>query len=149
MTKFIGTVALAALLALLTTGVTLAFNIVCGEGSQLCRGSDDPDTITGSTGSDLILGEGGDDGIQADPAPSANADDEVRGGSGNDIIIDSLSATDSDVIFGGSGNDTINVRENTGGADTVNCGKGNKDRVFFDVGVDIIAANCEILNPSA
>jgi hypothetical protein len=147
MARTIGAIALATVLVLLAAGATLAFQIVCGEGSQLCRGSDNPDTITGSTDSDLILGEGGDDGIQADPAPSANADDEVRGGGGSDVIIDSLPAIDSDVIFGGSGNDTINVRENTGGADTVNCGKGNQDRVFFDVDIDTVAANCELLNP--
>ena len=148
MAKIFGVAALAAVLVIAAAGVAIAFQINCGEGSQLCRGSDDPDLIQGSTDSDLILGEGGNDNIQGDPQPSANADDEIRGGSGDDTIIDPLSATDSDVIFGGSGNDTINVRENTGGADTVNCGKGNKDKVTFDVGIDTVAANCEILNPT-
>ena len=52
-----------------------------------------------------------------------------------------------DYGFGGNGNDTIEA--NDGNKDIIDCGenRGDKDTVFFDVGIDTIK-NCEERNPT-
>ena len=49
-----------------------------------------------------------------------------------------------DEVSGGGGNDTINVWD--GVRVFISCG-GGIDTVYFDVGIDEVAANCENQNP--
>ena len=69
---------------------------------------------------------------------------------GKDRINDS-SGNDIDTIAGGAKNDTIDVREGNSSVnnrDLVDCGKGTRDRVFFDTGDNgDKVVRCEIKNP--
>ena len=80
-------------------------------------------------------------GIACNRYPEERRTDWINDNSGNDI----------DTIAGGAKNDTIDVREGNSSInnrDLVDCGKGTRDRVFFDTGDngDKIA-RCEIKNP--
>ena len=137
-------------------GVAVALSKGCSGGD--CVGSREADTITGSTGTDVVaLLEGNDTYTDAENGNS----DEIYGDEGNDTITDNASSGenggDRDIIYGDEGNDTINVREDEDGdfqdpisgrmlGDTVDCGQGKKDKVFFDEGVDTVT-RCEIKNP--
>ena len=76
-------------------------------------GSENPETLTGTTGDDLIDGFGGNDTISG-----LDGDDILIGGEGNDSIDGGLG---SNRIFGDAGDDAITSR----GSDTVDSGKGN------------------------
>lgn len=116
-----------ALMLALTAGAAFADNLLCQVGIA-CNGTEKSDVITGTNQADQIKGFGGKDRIN----------DNV----GNDI----------DTIAGGAKNDTIDVQEGNSSVnnrDLVDCGKGTRDRVFFDTGDngDRIA-RCEIRNPN-
>ena len=120
---------LAAGALMLVMGATTAFadNLLCQVGIA-CNGSPRSDVLTGTT-----------------------SNDQIKGFGGKDRINDNQGA-DRDTIAGGAKNDTIDVQENnssTNNRDIVDCGKGEKDRVFYDTGSngDRIA-RCEIKNPS-
>jgi hypothetical protein len=83
-----------------------------------CNGTPKGDVLTGTSQSDQIKGLGG--------------RDRINDSSGNDI----------DTIDVREGNSSINNR------DLVDCGKGTRDRVFFDTGDNgDKVARCEIKNP--
>lgn len=167
-----------AMVVLLGTGVAFAdtFDCIANRG---CIGTNGPDTLNGSTGSDYmdamqdddeLFGNEGYDIMYGDAfaAPnndtSTDGDDHLEGGPSFDELVgyggaDQLSGgDDSDFIFavessvnegedivnGGSGNDFIDAQD--GVLDTINCGKGRRDAVFFDKGVDTVANNCEFKN---
>jgi Ca2+-binding RTX toxin-like protein len=115
--------AVGALLLVLDAGVALAGIIACQVGVA-CDGTNTADRMTGTDANDVISGFWGKDKIQ----DTAKHDvDTVAGGGDNDII---------DVR---EGNTSLNDR------DFVDCGKGERDRAFFDQG-DMIT-RCEIKNP--
>ena len=64
--------------------------------------SDEPDTINGLSGNDLIDGGGGNDTLNG-----GSGDDQVFGGAGNDTLIANFVGTDT--LDGGEGDDTFNV----------------------------------------
>ena len=135
---------LAVVVLALASGMALARSFDCGNPANgPCRGTNRPDEIRGTNGSDAIYGRDGVDIIDGDMAATDGANDTIVGGDGADEIYDALLADDTDTIRGGPGNDYIDVHDGPTGADTVDCGPGAKDRVYFDRGVDQIAANCE------
>ena len=85
-----------------------------------------------------------------DVMTATDANDSIAGLEGRDRINDAAKQ-DMDTINGGPDDDTIDVREgNTGlnNRDLVDCGKGRRDRVFFDKGEDgDKVVRCEIKNP--
>ena len=144
-------------------------NVDTGDGDDTVLGSEGDDTITTGAGSDYVVGDAGDDTIElgdgddiagfalrADGTVSnlsvytEPGDDTIRGGAGNDQIVDYqgintiegntgndiLSAVDRelggsvtpDFVFGGFGSDTISVDE----GDTVNTGPG-QDTVIVNL----------------
>lgn len=149
-------------------------NINTGGGDDIVAGSGEADRIQTGTGSDLVYGGAGDDiielgdgddasgvapGIPAvEPARAAliigagdqtleAGDDWIRGGLGNDVIVDGYGMDrlagnqgddliisvdqdggNPDVVLGGFGNDVLVVDE----GDMVETGRG-VDRVFVDV----------------
>jgi Ca2+-binding RTX toxin-like protein len=133
----------AAAALLLAAGAVWALDRTCGGGD--CVGDRLDDTITGSTIKDRIAAMEGDDTIVG-----SGGSDEIYGDEGNDTINDASSTgtnhEDNDLIYGDEGNDVIDVREGNFFADLVFCGPGRKDKVFFDVGSDIVRG-CEQKNP--
>ena len=119
---------LAAGALMLTMAATAAFaaNLLCQVGIA-CNGTQTSDLITGTTSNDQIKGFGG--------------KDRINDNLGHDI----------DTIAGGAENDTIDVQEgntSVNNRDLVDCGKGKKDRVFYDTGSNgDRVVRCEIKNP--
>jgi hypothetical protein len=141
-----------------------------------CVGTDARDTLTGTEGDDFIEGRGsndvlrglgGDDFLAGDGAGvslSRQTGDELFGGPGNDTMIGNggsdlysggggadVFAADNpteaegvDAVNAGRGNDTVNAEE--GQKDVIDCGRGTRDEVTFDAGIDQVK-NCEIKNP--
>ena len=114
----------------LSAGAVLAVTIIdCPNvpGTNQCMGTAEDDVMIGTS-----------------------ANDAIAGLDGRDKINDSAKQ-DIDTISGNGGNDTIDVREGSGGLnnrDLVDCGRGGRDRVFFDTecsGDKIV--RCEIKNP--
>ncbi|HEX6576780.1 MAG TPA: ExeM/NucH family extracellular endonuclease [Jiangellaceae bacterium] len=72
------------------------------------RGTDGPDTLTGTTKPDVIMGLGGNDVIRG-----GNDDDVICGGAGDDVLrgengVDTLlGGFGDDVLFGGNGDDSL------------------------------------------
>jgi Ca2+-binding RTX toxin-like protein len=82
-------------------------------------------------------GTGGDDLIGSDGS------DRLSGGPGADFI-DALEASSNggvDTVRGGGGNDQVDA--NDGQRDVIDCGRGTREQVRRDVGIDEIR-NCEI-----
>ena len=152
-------------IVLATSEVALAFD--CGAGSCWGTGGDDlmirtPDSngLHGLGGSDLIRGLGGNDSLTGDAGDDAvhggSGDDTVQGNLGNDAVTGS-SGVDrveggwgNDLLVGGSGKDVLRasagadrVEAQDGFADSISCGAGSRDLVFFDRGLDNVAADCE------
>jgi Ca2+-binding RTX toxin-like protein len=80
-----------------------------------------------------------------------SANDSIAGLAGGDSINDAAKQ-DIDTVNGGADNDTIDVREGNVGLnnrDLVDCGRGERDRVFFDEGEggDKVV-RCELKNPT-
>ena len=95
--------------------------------------TDGDDELFGYRGHDILLGFGG--------------SDYLRGGRGDDLI-DATEESDNpgeDTVRGSRGQDFIGAVD--GFKDTVYCGRGDKDEVFFDKGLDVVADNCELRKP--
>ena len=90
------------------------------------------DTLTGTSGDDLIDGKSGNDTIKGlagnDVLIGGSGHDTIKGGSGNDAIYgdsgdDTISTgAGNDSVWGGSGDDTIT---STAGTDTIDAGSGD------------------------
>ena len=87
-----------------------------GTGSDILVGRKGDDELNGGSGSDLLLGGKGDDQLDG-----GGGDDLVKGGSGND---DLSGGNGDDVLLGGSGNDQL---DGGAGDDLVKGGSGNDD----------------------
>ena len=112
-------------MVVLTAGVAFAADIDClidacvgTKGDDQIRGTENPETISALAGNDFVFSRGGDDTIYGD-----------RG---------------KDNLLGGGGNDTIYAED--GNVDYIDCGEGQKDTVYYDVGIDTVT-NCEVLDP--
>ena len=118
--------AVGALMVVMTAGAAWGANLACQIGIA-CDGTPKGDVMTGTSQSDQIKGFGG--------------RDRINDSSGHDI----------DTIAGDGKNDTIDVREGNSSVnnrDLVDCGKGTRDRVFFDTGNNgDKVVRCEIKNP--
>jgi predicted extracellular nuclease len=86
------------------------------------KGTNDPETLVGTTGVDVIMGLGGDDDITG-----GNEEDVICGGAGNDTV---SGGNGDDVLNGGFGDDLVNGDNGNdtliGGpdADVLNQGRG-------------------------
>jgi hypothetical protein len=114
------------------------------EGLTRCRattqnpGGDD----TSADGDDELIGFRGDDSLSG-----FGGSDYLRGGRGDDLI-DATEESDNpgeDTVRGSRDQDFIGAVD--GFKDTIFCGRGDKDEVFFDEGLDVVADNCELQNP--
>ncbi len=108
------------------------------QNAETIVGSSTPELINGRGGDDLIFGYGNGSGVggtapAVDPDGGGSADsDIIDGGGGNDTI---HSGGGNDVVHGGGGNDTIH---GGGGADFITGGSGN-DTIHGGDGADTIA----------
>ena len=113
------------------------------DGSDFVDGLLGDDTIFGGPGSDATDGTGGTKGLVG-----AEDSDRVFGEGGADFI--DLATLDTpgseDFASGGPGNDTIHAFD--GNKDTINCGRGTRDHVFYDKGLDSVSRNCEKKHPN-
>jgi hypothetical protein len=122
---------------------------LAGDDSVFARGG--KDIVYGGDGNDFVDGFGGNDRVHGgdgdDTLLGAEASDMVRGRGGDDTIDAARFDTpgSEDLSSGGRGNDTIFAQD--GNKDVIDCGKGKRDTVFFDEGLDTIK-NCEIKNPT-
>ncbi|WP_433989731.1 hypothetical protein SuNHUV7_05250 (plasmid) [Pseudoseohaeicola sp. NH-UV-7] len=79
--------------------------IISGSaGSDLLLGSDAQDSISGGAGGDVILGYAGNDTLSGGPGT-----DVIRAGSGDDVIIQSSASEIGDFVDGGEGRDTLKI----------------------------------------
>ena len=126
-----GVVALAAL-SLLTAALAMA--------APPIKGTDGPDSLTGTDQRDRIVA-----GPGADTVDAKAGRDRVQAGSGNDIVEAGLG---HDVVRGGYGNDTLNGGPGPDlifaqrGVDTVNGGEGN-DKLWALARGDVTRATGE------
>lgn len=113
------------------------------NGEDTIDAGDGEDDVDGFSGNDAIFG-----GTGGDKLAGAEDSDQVFGEGGPDFIdlAENDTAGSEDRGFGGPGNDTIDAFD--GNKDEVNCGKGTRDKVFFDKGLDTITRNCEIKRPN-
>ena len=130
MRRVVALTVMCLVLLTLGAGAALAVTLIdCPNvaGTNQCMGTPDGDVMTGTGANDTIAGLGGRDRIQ------------------------DAAKQDIDTITGGGDNDTIDVREGSIGLnnrDFVDCGRGTRDRVFFDKGEDgDKVVRCEIKNP--
>ncbi|MFZ3184551.1 MAG: Ig-like domain-containing protein, partial [Pseudomonas sp.] len=109
------------------TSCSQNFSITVSETTNtLTNGSEDADTLTGTSGNDLIRGYAG--------------NDTLNGGDGNDLL---YGGAGRDTLNGGIGNDQLHGGV---GIDTLNGGVGNdlligeagNDLLFGDAGADIL-----------
>jgi Ca2+-binding RTX toxin-like protein len=112
------------------------------DGNDIVYGGDGKDLVDGFGGNDRVHGGDGDDTLAG-----AEDSDMVRGRGGDDRIDAASFDTpgSEDFSSGGRGNDTIFAQD--GNKDVIDCGKGKRDTVFFDEGLDT-TENCEIKNPT-
>ena len=127
-------------------------NLSGAGGIDRVRGDGGNDTLSGGPGGTLdqrerVEGDGGNDTTSGDGGA-----DEVRGGLGDDDMLggggaDFIRADEAgiDEVSAGIGADVIEAHDDAG-IDTIDCGDG-VDTVDFDAGVDVVAANCENLDP--
>ena len=102
----------------------------------LISGTTQDDTLTGTDGTDVLLGGNGDDTLDGgdgnDLLLAGNGDDTLDGGDGSDLLSggngdDTLDGGDgSDLLLGDRGDDTLNytLSENTGETDYYDGGSG-------------------------
>ncbi|MBC6980597.1 S-layer family protein [Caulobacter sp. 17J80-11] len=101
------------------TLVTLGATLV--QGAPIL-GTTGIDVLTGTGLTEFILGDAGDDTVNA-----GNGDDQLFGEAGNDVL---RGEAGNDTIYGGAGNDSL-----TGGAGTdILVGEGGSDTYFFASG---------------
>ena len=100
-----------------------------------------PNNDTSTDGNDLLEG-----GLGFDYLVGYGGADELSGGDNGDFIFAEESSENEgeDIVNGGGGNDFIQAIDQT--KDTINSGKGKRDGVFFDKGIDTVANNCEFKN---
>jgi hypothetical protein len=98
------------------------------DGSDEVYGGPGADSLYADGYSDLLSGGGGPDDIDA--RENASAGTHVPG---------------TDTVKGGGGNDSIYAID--GAVDHIDCGKGKRDEVFRDKGMDTIQ-NCEVRRTS-
>lgn len=93
------------------------------DGSDTLLGHSGGDVISGLDGDDSLVGNGGDDTIRGgfgdDIVDGSAGADELHGGAGNDVI---LGLTGDDALFGGRGDDVALGEENN---DTISLGEGD------------------------
>ena len=129
-------------------------------GADTMHGRGGIDTLQGDKGSDHIYGDAGADtslwGGAYDPSTKTypdKSDDYVHGGRGNDQIAGGIAQGGVDRLYGEGGDDYIDAsqhhQENFKPVtkEIIDCGAGKHDEVYFDKGVDVVAANCEIKHP--
>ncbi len=131
-----------ALGVMLLGGVALAVNKTCT--TNLCKGTNGPDRLTGTDAKNQIYGFGGPDYINgkaaADQLYGGRGGDTVYGKDGRDYI---NGGRVSDKLFGGRGNDTISAQD--GYKDYIDCGPGD-DTANVDADLDTWV-NCENVRP--
>jgi len=89
---------------------------------ETIRGTQGPDRLSGTAGSERIAGRRGGDRIRA-----LGGDDCIQGARGNDRL---KPGDGEDKVRGGKGRDRI--RSADGETDLIRCGRGKRDRVFAD-----------------
>ena len=94
------------------------------------RGSKSEDTLTGTSGKDVVIAKGGDDTIT-----TYEGKDKIKAGGGNDTI---ASGTGLDKVWGGEGQDLF-VTEN---GSPNNVKKGHMKIMDFEVGDKIKFCGC-------
>lgn len=115
--------------------------VVAGDGDDIISAGDGDDTVAGEAGDDVIdLGAGNDTStndrdfrdlaVKPSGSPAAG-DDLIRGGEGDDRIIDILGAN---TLFGDEGNDILSTRD-------AEFDQGSADTVFGGAGDDILRGN--------
>jgi hypothetical protein len=127
---------ITALASLLSAGVAFALTVDCTAGRG-CFGTDEPDTLNGSTGADdmdarqagdRLYGGDGHDWMSGDtygpPDSSTDGEDRVFGGAGSDGMV---GYGGGDLLSGGIGRDYIYAVEHSNGPgeDTVKGGGGD------------------------
>ncbi|KAF0113515.1 MAG: outer membrane adhesin-like protein [Rhodospirillaceae bacterium] len=130
------------------TGTTGSDTISGDAGDDYINGGDGNDTITGGAGDDYLSGHNNDDTIHG----NAGAD-VIFGGTGHDVIWGDES---NDILFGEGGNDTIFGGEDDyyiSGGDGIDTlfGDAGHDKIFGDGGDDTISggAGNDILDGGA
>jgi Ca2+-binding RTX toxin-like protein len=136
-------IATMAAALIVTGGVALAERIEPCDDTPPCYGTPERDTIEGTASSDTIYAMGGDD-----RAEGRAGDDKIYASSGNDFGLQGEAGNDK--VYGGSGNDFISAQLNDGvddnSLDIIDCGKGSRDHVIYDAGIDRVK-NCEKKEP--
>ena len=123
-------------------------------GDDIVYGGDGSDYVDGFPGNDTIYGGPGSDNKVSEGTRTrkgligAEDSDTVYGEGGADFI--DLATEDTagsvDKASGGPGNDTIHAFD--GNQDIINCGKGTRDHVYFDKGLDSVSRTCEKKHPN-
>jgi uncharacterized repeat protein (TIGR01451 family) len=134
----------------ITTNNAATDTAAVGSALDLCtiEGTNRSDTLTGTTGDDVICGGNGKDTIDGaggnDVVVGGNGRDTLTGGDGNDIVMgrngkDQVTGgAGLDVLEGGSGKDSLNAQDGAAG-DTLDGGNG-LDECLTDAGDT--ATNC-------
>jgi Ca2+-binding RTX toxin-like protein len=86
------------------------------------------DKILGGRWGDKIRGQGGDDALYGQ-----RGRDNINGGRGNDLVV---GGSARDILNGGPGFDQINAQD--GGRDIIIMCGNERDKVYYDRGVDIL-----------
>jgi Ca2+-binding RTX toxin-like protein len=140
-----------------------------GQPATIYRGSgypgtnvaqNQPMTITGTAGKDVIVTQNGNDVVDGargnDLICTRGGNDTIRGGAGNDFVNGNTGNDNvagqagNDEVLGGPGDDTVNGGAGTDkirgqdGDDTLNGGDGDEDRVYGDAGRDTLAGNAGV-----
>jgi len=107
------------------------------ESLTLISGTKEDDVLSGTSGTDILLGGNGEDvldgGAGNDLLSGGNGEDTLYGGDGNDLLSggngsDSLDGgAGNDLLDGGNGNDSL---DGGSGSDIVLAGNGNDDANF-------------------
>jgi VCBS repeat-containing protein len=120
----------------LISGTTQDDTLTGTDGTDVLLGGNGDDTLDGGDGNDLLLAGNGDDtldgGDGSDLLLAGNGDDTLDGGDGSDLLSggngdDTLDGGDgSDLLLGDRGDDTLNytLSENTGETDYYDGGSG-------------------------
>ena len=124
------------------TGTNGSDILIGFSGSDTIHGGDGTDVIQGNEGSDKLYGDNSDDILQG-----GIGSDQLYGGDGNDII---AGGADDDLLVGGGGNDKLygdlqdDVLIGGPGADYFDCGEGIDVIMDFNLRQgDDRAGNCE------
>jgi Ca2+-binding RTX toxin-like protein len=139
---------------------TQRFNAMHGRGGAdtmyLYDNSRRGESARGGAGSDKLYGGKGRDtlwggGYSRDGVVNDQADDYLYGGRGDDYLFGGIALGGVDRIYGERGNDGAQTNRWSGVSavltkEIVDCGAGT-DEVWFDEGVDVVKANCEIKHP--